>query len=143
MKIIDGSTKTLEFSRHYASIAHQNQRSGPILGTLPSLHELDDLIQQQQRNHEALLRIRSAVVSQEHALAEQRVQQRHPKVENGYDDDHVGLYQDGFKSPSGFTGGDAKKRRGVSSHLPLRSPPWTRLLTHISHIEGGSSRTMP
>ncbi|KUL91915.1 hypothetical protein ZTR_01206 [Talaromyces verruculosus] len=114
-EIIDVSTKTLEFSRHYASVAHQNQRSGPILGTLPSLHELDDLIQQQQRNHEALLRIRNAVVSQEHALAEQRVQQRHPKVENGYDDEHVGLYQDGFKSPGGFTGGDAKKRRGKAA----------------------------
>lgn len=81
---------------------------------MPSLHELDDLIQQQQRNHEALVRIRNAVVSQEHALAEQRVQQRHGKVENGYDDEHAGLYQDGFKSPGGFTGSDAKKRRGVS-----------------------------
>ncbi|EED19407.1 GATA-type sexual development transcription factor NsdD [Talaromyces stipitatus ATCC 10500] len=114
-EIIDGSTKTLDFSRHYASIAHQNQRSGPILGTLPSLHELDDLIQQQQRNHEALLRIRNAVVSQEHALAEQRIQQRHGKVENGYDDEHSGLYPDGFKSPGGFNGGDAKKRRGKAA----------------------------
>lgn len=115
VEIIDGSTKTLDFSRHYASIAHQNQRSGPNLGTLPSLHELDDLLQQQQRNYEALLRIRNAVVSQEHALAEQRVQQRHPKVENGYDDEHGGLYQDGFKSPGAFTGGDTKKRRGKAA----------------------------
>jgi hypothetical protein len=114
LQIIDGSTKSLDFSRHYATLAHQNQRSGPILGTLPSVHELDDVIQQHQRTYEAFMRIRSAVLSQEHALAEQRVQQRNTKVENGYDDEHSGLYQDGFKSPSAYTAGDAKKRRGVS-----------------------------
>ncbi|OKL63582.1 hypothetical protein UA08_01489 [Talaromyces atroroseus] len=114
-EIIDGSTKSLDFSRHYATLAHQNQRSGPILGTLPSVHELDDVIQQHQRTHEAFMRIRNAVLSQEHALAEQRVQQRNNKVENGYDDERSGLYQDGFKSPSGFTAGDAKKRRGKAA----------------------------
>ncbi|KAH8695006.1 hypothetical protein BGW36DRAFT_428901 [Talaromyces proteolyticus] len=112
-EIIDGSTKTLDFSKHYATRAHQAQRSGPVLGSLPSVHEVDDLLQTQQRNHEALLRIRNAVISQEQALAEQRAQ-RHDK-ENGYDDGHVGMYQDGFKSPTGFTGGDAKKRRGKAA----------------------------
>lgn len=114
-EIIDGSTKALDFSRHYATLAHQNQRTGPGLSTLPSVHELDDVIQQHQRTHEAFMRIRNAVLSQEHALAEQRVQQRHSKVENGFDDEHPGLYQDGFKSPSGFTAGDAKKRRGKAA----------------------------
>jgi hypothetical protein len=85
-----------------------------VLGSLPSVHEIDDLLQLQQRNHEALVRIRNAVLSQEQAvLAEQRAQRRE-RVDTGYEDGHVGLYQDGFKSPTGFTGGDAKKRRGVS-----------------------------
>jgi hypothetical protein len=78
------------------------------------VHEIDDLLQLQQRNHEALVRIRNAVLSQEQAaLAEQRAQRRE-RADTGYEDGHVGLYQDGFKSPTGFTGGDAKKRRGVS-----------------------------
>lgn len=113
------STKTLDFSRHYASIAHQNQRSGPILSTLPPLHELDDLIQQQHRNHEALLQIRNAVVSQEHVLAEQRVKQRQGKTENRFDEDISGSYQDEYKGHGSITGGDAKKRRGVSYSPPM------------------------
>lgn len=112
-KIIDGSTKTLEFSKHYGNHAHRAPRSGPALSILPSVHEIDDLLQTQQRNHEALMRIRNAVFSQEQAMAEQMAQRR-DKVNAGYEDGHVGLYQDGFKSPTGFTGGDTKKRRGVS-----------------------------
>lgn len=82
------------------------------MGSLPSVHEIDDLLQLQQRNHEALMRIRNAVLSQEQAMAEQRAQRRE-RIAPGYDDGHVGHYQDGFKSPTGLTGGDAKKRRGV------------------------------
>ncbi|CRG86161.1 GATA zinc finger domain-containing protein 9 [Talaromyces islandicus] len=113
-EIIDGSTKTVDFSKHYATRAHQAQRSGPVLGSLPSVHEIDDLLQVQQRNHEALMRIRNAVLSQEQALAEQRAQRRE-RIDPVYEDGHVGLYQDGFKSPTGLTGGDAKKRRGKAA----------------------------
>lgn len=105
----------MDFSRHYAAKAHQTQRSGPILGSLPSLNEIDDLLQLQRRNQDALLRIRSAVLSQEHALAEQRAQRQAFKSEGGYEDDHTGMYQqDEFKGGGGFAGPDAKKRRGVS-----------------------------
>ncbi|KAL1963051.1 hypothetical protein VTN77DRAFT_8697 [Rasamsonia byssochlamydoides] len=109
-EIIDITTRTLDFSRHYAARAHQTQRSGPILGSLPSIHEVDDLLQLQQRNHEALLRIRAAVLNQEHALAEQRAQRQ-----NAYDEEHVAGYQDDFKGGGGFAGADAKKRRGKAA----------------------------
>lgn len=115
-QIIDVTTRTLDFSRHYAAKAHQTQRSGPVPGSLPSLNEIDDLLQLQRRCQDALLRIRSAVLSQEHALAEQRAQRQAYKSEGGYDDEqHVGMYPDEFKGGGGFAGSDVKKRRGVGS----------------------------
>jgi hypothetical protein len=75
---------------------------------------VDDLLQLQQRNQEALLRIRAAVLNQEHALAEQRAQRQAFKSDNGYDEEHVGMFQEDFKGGGGFAGADAKKRRGVS-----------------------------
>ncbi|KAL2222640.1 hypothetical protein M432DRAFT_12561 [Thermoascus aurantiacus ATCC 26904] len=115
-EIIDVTTRTLDFSRHYAAKAHQTQRSGPVPGSLPSLNEIDDLLQLQRRCQDALLRIRSAVLSQEHALAEQRAQRQAYKSEGGYDDEqHVGMYPDEFKGGGGFAGSDVKKRRGKAA----------------------------
>jgi hypothetical protein len=115
--MMDGSTKTLEFSKYYAARAHQSQRSGPVSGSLPSLSEIDEILHLQQRNHDALLKIRSAVVNQEHALAEQRAQRQPYKSDTPGDEDHMGVYQEEFKGGGGFAGADAKKRRGVSDHF--------------------------
>lgn len=72
----------------------------------------------QRRNQDALIRIRTAVVNQEQALAEQMAQRKAYKPE----DEHMALYQEDFKGAGGFAGADAKKRRGVSlepdPHLP-------------------------
>ncbi|KAJ9286669.1 transcriptional regulator family: GATA type zinc finger [Paecilomyces variotii] len=113
-EITDVSSRTLEFSRHYAARAHQTQRSGPILGSLPSLNEIDELLQLQRRNQDALIRIRTAVLNQEHALAEQRQRQAF-KTDSPYDDDHGGMYHDEFKGAGGFAGADPKKRRGKAA----------------------------
>lgn len=121
------STRTLDFSRHYAARAHQTQRSGPILGSLPSLNEVEDMLHMQRRNQDALVRIRTAVVNQEQALAEQLAQRKAFKTE----DDHMAMYPDDYKGTGGFAGADPKKRRGVSSGCfffyrlfpPLRYPP--------------------
>ncbi|KAJ5119152.1 Zinc finger NHR/GATA-type [Penicillium atrosanguineum] len=75
-EISEMSTRTLDFSRHYAARAHQTQRSGPILGSLPSLGEVEDMLHMQRRNQDALIRIRTAVVNQEQALAEQLAQRK-------------------------------------------------------------------
>jgi hypothetical protein len=114
-KIIESSTRSMEFSRHYAVKAHQTQRSGPVFGSLPSLQEVDDLLQTQRRGHDALLRIRNAVLDQEHVLAEQRAHRQAMRTEHPYDEDHIGLYQEEFKGGGGFAGADAKKRRGVGA----------------------------
>lgn len=127
-QIADMSTRTLDFSRHYAARAHQTQRSGPIIGSLPSLNEVEDMLHMQRRNQDALIRIRTAVVNQEQALAEQQMAQRKAfKTE----DEHMAMYQEEFKGTGGFAGADPKKRRGVSldvvppvHHFPFPTFSW-------------------
>lgn len=79
------------------------------------------MLHMQRRNQDALIRIRTAVVNQEQALAEQMAQRKAFKTE----DDHMAMYQEEFKGTGGFAGADPKKRRGVSSG-PLLSPGLTR-----------------
>ncbi|QQK47369.1 Zinc finger, NHR/GATA-type [Penicillium digitatum] len=110
-EIAELSTRTLDFSRHYAARAHQTQRSGPLLGSLPSLNEVEDMLHMQRRNQDALIRIRTAVVNQEQALAEQMAQRKAFKTE----DDHMAMYQEDFKGTGGFAGADPKKRRGKAA----------------------------
>lgn len=88
----------------------------------------------QRRNQDALVRIRTAVVNQEQALAEQMAQRKAFKTG---EDEHMAMYQEEFKGAGGFAGADSKKRRGVSltrslvSSLPVypQLSPW---LTPVS-----------
>lgn len=104
-KLAEASGRTLDFSRIYAARAHHSNHAGPLAG-LPSLSEVESMLQLQRRSSDALARLRSAVLNQEHAIAEQQNQPR----ENG------GVYREEPKT-GGFAGGDTKKRRGVSSFL--------------------------
>ena len=76
----------------------------------------------QRRNQDALVRIRTAVVNQEQALAEQMAQR---KAYKSGEDEHMAMYQEEFKGTGGFAGADSKKRRGVSfpSLLPIPIAP--------------------
>ncbi|KMK59980.1 GATA-type sexual development transcription factor NsdD [Aspergillus fumigatus Z5] len=114
-EIVEVSTRTLDFSRHYATRAHQTQRSGPMLGTLPPLHEIEDMINLQRRNQDALMRLRTAVLNQEHALAEQMAQRKAFSAGGVHDSDHMAMYQEEFKGSGGFAGPDTKKRRGKAA----------------------------
>lgn len=66
----------------------------------------------QRRNEDALMRIRTAVINQEQAMAEQMAQRRafRPGMQ---EDDPMGMYPDEFKGGGGFAGAESKKRRGV------------------------------
>ncbi|KAL4921983.1 hypothetical protein BDW62DRAFT_208141 [Aspergillus aurantiobrunneus] len=112
-EMVDLSTRTVEFSRHYANKAHQS-RSGPVMGSLPSLQEVEEMLNIQRRNHDALVRIRTAVFNQEHAMAEQMAQRKAFKLGGIHDDDRMAMYQEEFKG-SGFGGPDSKKRRGKAA----------------------------
>ncbi|KAL4783180.1 hypothetical protein BJX76DRAFT_358230 [Aspergillus varians] len=112
-EMVDLSTRTLEFSRHYANKAHQS-RSGSVMRSLPSLQEVEEMLNIQRRNHDALMRIRTAVFNQEHAMAEQMAQRKAFKLGGVHDDDRMAMYQEDFKG-SGFAGPDSKKRRGKAA----------------------------
>lgn len=114
-QIAEMRTRTLDFSRHYAARAQQSQQSGPVLGSLPSLVEGQDMLHTQRRNKDAL--IRTAVVNQEQALAERMAQR---KAFKPGDDEHVAMYQEEFKGAGAFAGADSKKGRGVSLPYILR-----------------------
>ncbi|KAH1284137.1 hypothetical protein KXX11_003076 [Aspergillus fumigatus] len=86
-----------------------------MLGTLPPLHEIEDMINLQRRNQDALMRLRTAVLNQEHALAEQMAQRKAFSAGGVHDSDHMAMYQEEFKGSGGFAGPDTKKRRGKAA----------------------------
>ncbi|KAI1960213.1 hypothetical protein LOZ58_003932 [Ophidiomyces ophidiicola] len=106
-EVVEGTCRTLDFSRVHAARIYQANRSEH---TLPTLAEIDDLLQTQRRNLEALGRIRGAVLDQEHAMAQQRERMRLLHSEPG---GPAAFREDAKAASGGFAGGDAKRRRGV------------------------------
>ncbi|KAJ5884814.1 Zinc finger NHR/GATA-type [Penicillium taxi] len=94
------------------SSLNETQRSGPIMGSLPTLGEVEEMLHMQRRNQDALIRIRTAVVNQEAALAEQIAQR---KAYKPGEDEHMAMYQEEYKGNGGFAGADSKKRRGKAA----------------------------
>ncbi|KAI2135411.1 hypothetical protein LOZ29_003921 [Ophidiomyces ophidiicola] len=116
-EVVEGTCRTLDFSRVHAARIYQANRSEH---TLPTLAEIDDLLQTQRRNLEALGRIRGAVLDQEHAMAQQRERMRLLHSEPG----GPAAFRDDAKAASGgFAGGDAKRRRGTMGFLASISWP--------------------
>ncbi|KAF7507385.1 hypothetical protein GJ744_010702 [Endocarpon pusillum] len=110
-EVSEGSSRALEFSRIWNQRAHQRQRSVQLPESLPSVSELDDLLRQSGRVVEAFSRIKEAVITQQHALAEE--QARALKRER-YDDESTGFSGE-YKENGGFAAGDSKKRRGKAA----------------------------
>lgn len=91
---------------------HQQARTGPNLATLPSVVELDDMMQKSRMQHESLTKIREVVLAQQAAYEQQAADQRQQSkafadsqamsAGSSIDDD----------AKAGFAGGDTKKRRG-------------------------------
>ncbi|KAL3482253.1 hypothetical protein BJX99DRAFT_84819 [Aspergillus californicus] len=102
-EMVDMSNRTLDFSRHYAN------RANP----LPSLQEVEEMLNVQRRKYDSLMRVRTAVLN-EHALAEQMAQRKAFKPGGMHDDDRMAMYQEDFRG-SGFAGPDSKKRRGKAA----------------------------
>ncbi|KAA6412650.1 MAG: hypothetical protein FRX48_03642 [Lasallia pustulata] len=111
-EIAEASGRALEFSQHYGNCAHQNQRSGPSPGSIPSLQECEELLRRQTGVLDAITRIRECIITrQQQALAEQRSQDQAYKGSSEFGDDGS-AYQDKLDGSGGFAGADAKKRRG-------------------------------
>ncbi|KAL4801653.1 hypothetical protein BDV18DRAFT_71249 [Aspergillus unguis] len=113
-KMVDLSSRLLDFSRHYAARAHQS-RSGPVIGSSPSVQEVEEMLNAHRRNHEALMHLRSAVLSQEHALAKQMTQRKVFKASGLHDDNQMAMYQGKFKSKGEFAGLESEKRHSKAA----------------------------
>lgn len=80
--------------------------------SLPNMAEVDEMLRRQTRVVEALNRIKDVVITQQHALAEQRNRDEANKVSSDFGEDGSG-YSDKADGAGGFAGPDSKKRRGV------------------------------
>lgn len=122
----------MEFARKFADKAHHMQRSG-IATALPTLGECDEMHNLQRSVMNSMERIREIVVTQQHALAEQRSRDAANKARQAYDAEHVNNLYDKEEGDGGFAGPDPKKRRGRHAppgrcHSCARSetPEWRR-----------------
>ena len=112
-QIAEGSGRALDFSNHFGARAHQTQRSGTT-SALPTIAECDEMLRRQTRVLEAMNRIRDVVVTQQHAMAEQRSRDEAKKASQAEFSDDINGYPDKSDGSGGFAGADPKKRRGVS-----------------------------
>ncbi|EEH06984.1 conserved hypothetical protein [Histoplasma capsulatum G186AR] len=116
-EIIEAGSRVVEFARHFGAKAHQSNRSGPVVGLIPQLSEIDDIAQTIRRTSDALARIRGLAVEQ--ALADQQVEQRAQrqayKANGARNEEQATPYREDYKSGGGFAGGDTKKRRGKAA----------------------------
>lgn len=117
-EIAENSSYALEFSRQLGARLHQTQRSGLAQGTLPGVHEIDDLMARSRHTLESLGRMREVIVAQ-HAAYYQQAQEQQFKAQDEAKRDSV--HQMDETKAGGFAGAEAKKRRGVSIFLSRRN----------------------
>lgn len=110
-QIAESSGTLLEFSKHFGVKAHQTQRSGPLPGSIPTLENIEDLLQKSQKIQDALTRIKEVVITQNVAFAEQQ-KDPNPPMTNGYGAEPNGYQPPDETKAGGFAGPDPKKRRG-------------------------------
>ena len=97
-----------DFSRRYGDRMHQNARSGPSISSLPSMIEVEDMINKGRIQLESLSKIREVILAQQAAYEQQVAEQRHKSYseQSQPPPEHLAEGKDGFAGP------DAKKRRG-------------------------------
>jgi hypothetical protein len=102
-----------DFSRRYGDQAHQNARSGPSISTLPSMVEVDDMISKARIQLDSLNKIREVILAQQAAYEQHIAEtQRQHKAYSEHGPPPPEHIPDGMAGKDGFSGPDAKKRRG-------------------------------
>lgn len=91
---------------------HQQARTGPSLATLPSIVELDDMMQKSRLQLDSLAKIREVVIAQQAVYEQQAADQRqqHKSFADQPSLPSASSMDDDVKA--GFANGDTKKRRG-------------------------------
>ncbi|KAK5170485.1 uncharacterized protein LTR77_005073 [Saxophila tyrrhenica] len=109
------SNHMMDFSRRYGDRMHQNARAGPSLATLPSVVEVEDMIQKARIQLDSLSKIREVVLTQQAAYEQQMAdqRQRHESfTEAPPPPPSADPYMDAEDVKGGFAGSETKKRRG-------------------------------
>jgi hypothetical protein len=109
------SSTIYDFSNRYRGRAQESQRSAGPSPNLPTLSDIDEVLEQSKRTVETLLHIREVTAMQQSA-ADHRVHDSSYKSSAEYDMEDSGIYHDDVKT-NGLMGPDPKKRRGVSLQI--------------------------
>ncbi|KAM5435512.1 hypothetical protein McanCB56680_007216 [Microsporum canis] len=141
-EVRDTSSRTLDILRP-RSQRPQSTRPESIdsASSLPSLAEIEELLHLHRHTAEILERIRSAAISHEHSLSEQRNHQQIFKTDHIRDKERMSMYSDEYKNGGGLASGNGhimgsssleKKRRKAAppgrchSCNRAETPEWRR-----------------
>ena len=143
VQVRDTSSRTLDILRPYSQ-RPQSTRAESIdaASLLPSLAEIDELLHLHRHTAEILERIRSAAISHEHSLNEQRSHQQIFKADHTREKERMSMYGEEYKNGTVLAGGNnthimvlASKRSAGYDEL---SPP----LSMIYHLHSTLSSAL-
>ncbi|KIW80489.1 hypothetical protein Z517_07105 [Fonsecaea pedrosoi CBS 271.37] len=109
-EISESCLRILEFCRTWGPRIHQGSRSSYVQEPMPSIGEADEVLRFSHRSFELLSYVREVAVAQENAKAEQQAR----LVRGIQPEEEYQTTADEYKG-GGYTGGDAKKRRGKAA----------------------------
>jgi hypothetical protein len=113
------STAIYNFSTRHKGRAQEPQRSAGHSPNMPTLQEVDDMLEQSRRANEALSHIRDVLQMQQSVADHRAHESGYNKSSTEYDMEDAGVYHDDMKA-NGMMGPDPKKRRGVSLQTGIR-----------------------
>ncbi|KAF3491016.1 NsdD protein [Arthroderma uncinatum] len=139
-EVRDTSSRTLDLLRPHSQRPPSTRPES--IDSLPSLAEIDELLHLHRHAAEILERVRSAAISHEHSLSEQRSQQQLFKTEPTRDKERMTMYGDEYKNGTSVNGSNThtmnssisleKKRRKAAppgrchSCNRAETPEWRR-----------------
>jgi hypothetical protein len=114
IKVNVSSSSLQEWSRHFNTIAQEQQRShSAIPARMPDLRSVDDMLGHTGKIQASLLRMKDSLIQQQHAAADEQSRifgSHNAQMPAEYDEESV--YGD-ERHIQGYNGSDGKKRRGV------------------------------
>jgi hypothetical protein len=107
------STAVYNFSHRFRGRAEPQRSAGPS-PTMPTLSDVDEMLEQSKRTYDTFMHIREVLALQQSVADHRAHESGYNKSSAEYDMEDAGIYHDDVKT-NGLMGPDPKKRRGVSS----------------------------
>ncbi|EFQ97635.1 NsdD protein [Nannizzia gypsea CBS 118893] len=124
-EVRDTSSRTLDILRPYSQRPQPRTESIDPASLMPSLAEIDELLHLHRHTAEILERIRSAAISHEHSLNEQRSHQQIFKTDYTREKERMPMYADEYKNGTTLASGNTHIMNGSSIEKKRRkaAPP--------------------